>query len=360
MAIKDVPLPDIGDFDEVDVIEVLVEPGDRVEAEQSRITLESAKAPMEVPAPFGGEVKEVKVKAGDKVSQGDVIATVDAAEGEAEDGQESEDAGEAEAESDDGEAAEAEATGEDEESSEDPDKPERADWQAQGGREEEESAEGPREPPLTFGAEDIIPEKVPHASPGVRRFARELGVDLGQVRGSGPKGRIKKEDVQEHVKGVMEGRGPAAAATGEGLAVAPPPKVDFEKYGPVETEPLSRIRRISATNLHRNWVSIPHVTQHDEADITELEAFRKAHQKDADAKDAKLTILSFLIKASVAALQKFPRFNSSLDQTGERLILKRHVLAVEVYTRLHEVPQEWRGMNGLNPTCAVIAIWTED
>lgn len=326
MAIKDVPLPDIGDFDEVDVIEVLVKPGDHVEAEQSLITLESEKATMEVPAPFAGEVKEVKVSAGDKIAEGQVIATVDEAEGA---GDQDEDtqapAGEekaresepepAEEKTEESEPAEESAAGEEA-------GPDRADWQAQGGRSGDTAAEGPREPPLTFEAEDILPEKVPHASPAVRRFARELGVDLRQVEGSGPKGRIRREDVQKHVKSAMEGGGAASAAGG--LAVAEPPKVDFEKFGPVETEPMSRIRRLSASNLHRNWVSIPHVTQHDEADITDLEAFRKAHQKEAEAKDAKLTLLAFLIRASVSALQTFPRFNASLDPGGEKLIFKRY------------------------------------
>lgn len=326
MAIKDVPLPDIGDFDEVDVIEVLVKPGDRVEAEQSLITLESEKATMEVPAPFAGEVKEVKVSAGDKIAEGQVIATVDEAEGaggEDEDIQapaEEEKARESEAEPVEEKTEESEPA--EESAAEEEAGPDRADWQAQGGRSGDTAAEGPREPPLTFEAEDILPEKVPHASPAVRRFARELGVDLKQVEGSGPKGRIRREDVQKHVKSAMEG-GAAASAAG-GLAVAEPPKVDFEKFGAVETEPMSRIRRLSASNLHRNWVSIPHVTQHDEADITDLEAFRKAHQKEAEARDAKFTLLAFLIRASVSALQAFPRFNSSLDPGGEKLIFKRY------------------------------------
>ncbi len=328
MAIKDVPLPDIGDFDEVDVIEVLVKPGDRVEAEQSLITLESEKATMEVPAPFAGEVKEVKVSAGDKIAEGQVIATVDEAESEGESDDEGESSDEGE-KAEDTESSESEAADEaeedqptDEKAAENKSEPDRADWQARGGRSEDTAAEGPREPPLTFEAEDILPEKVPHASPAVRRFARELGVDLNQVQGSGPKDRIRREDVQKHVKGVMKGG--AATPAGAGLAVAPPPKVDFEKFGPVETEPMGRIQRLSASNLHRNWVSIPHVTQHDEADITDLEAFRKAHQKEAEAKDAKLTLLAFLIRASVSALQAFPRFNSSLGPGGEELILKRY------------------------------------
>lgn len=326
MAIKDVPLPDIGDFDEVDVIEVLVKPGDRVEAEQSLITLESEKATMEVPAPFAGEVKEVKVKAGDKISQGKVIATVDSAGSE--DGKASDKSEDADEEADEAGKEEPVAEpssadkAESDEAEEDDTEPERADWQAKGGRSGKSAAEGPREPPLTFEAEDILPGEVPHASPAVRRFARELGVDLSQVQGSGPQGRIRREDVQKHVKGVMEGG--AAAPAGGGLAVAAPPKVDFEKFGPVETEPMSRIRRLSASNLHRNWVSVPHVTQHDEADITELEAFRKAHQKEAESKDAKLTLLAFLIRASVSALEAFPRFNASLAPNGEQLVLKRY------------------------------------
>jgi len=318
MAKRDVPIPDIGDFDEVDVIEVLVKAGDSIEKEQSLLTLESEKATMEVPAPFPGKVAEVKVKVGDKVSQGDVIATVEAEEDAGK--QEKADSGK-EKEKADGKQGEKDAG---KEAADDgPEKDTGGESPAHGptNRVPKEGEAAPPEPPTTFGAEDIMPGSVPHASPAVRAFARELGVDLEQVEGSGPKGRILKEDVQKHVKRAMEGRGPAPGA---GIAVAAPPKVDFQKFGPVETEPLSRIRKLSGANLHRNWVSIPHVTQHDEADITELEEFRKANQKEAERRDAKLTLVAFLIKASVAALRRFPQFNASLDETGERLVLKQY------------------------------------
>lgn len=321
MATREIPLPDIGDFDEVDVIEVLIKEGDSIEKEQSLLTLESEKATMEVPAPFGGTVKEIKVKEGDKVSEGDVIAVVETdTEGDAESDDQEEKESEQEQKKD-----EPERESKDEKEDEgDADREKRGEEEQEEEKAKEEkpaSGEGPREPPVAFDADDVAPDQVPHASPAVRRFARELGVNLEQVEGSGRKGRITKEDVQKHVKRAMEGRAPAAGA---GLAVAEPPKVDFEKYGEVETQPLSRIRRISGANLHRNWVTVPHVTQHDEADITELEAFRKNHQKQAESEGAKLTLVSFLIKASVAALKRFPQFNASLDETGERLILKKY------------------------------------
>lgn len=315
MAIKKVPLPDIGDFDEVDVIEVLVKQGDRIEKEQSLLTLESDKATMEVPAPFGGTVKEVKVKEGDKVSQGDVILTVDAADAGSENSGEKKE----EAKKEEGSRKKKVEEEEKDEEGQEEDKEEAPETE---GAEKGAAAEGPREPPVAFDAGDVEPDEVPHASPAVRRFARELGVELAGVEGSGRKGRIAREDVQQHVKRVMEGG--AAAPAGAGLSVAEPPRVDFEKYGEVEVKPLSRIQRLSGANLHRNWVTVPHVTQHDEADITDLEAFRKAHQKEAEAVGAKLTLVAFLIRASVAALKRFPRFNASLDASGENLVYKRY------------------------------------
>src|SRR5216683_3159051 len=276
---REVFVPDIGDFKNVDVIEVLVKPGDAVQPEQSLIAVESDKATMEIPSPAAGVVREMRVKTGDKVSQGSPILILEETE-----------------------AAPAVPA------------PVSA-APAVGRTEPVSSAPAP------------APGTTPHASPSVRKFARELGVDLVRVRGSGPKGRITQADVQEFVKGVMRGApAVAAVAARSGLVLDLPewPQVDFVKFGPVETKPLSRIRKLSGGFLHRNWVSIPHVTQHDEADITELEAFRKENAQVAEKEGFKLTMLAFLVKASVNALRQFPDFNASLDKTGENLIVKKY------------------------------------
>jgi pyruvate dehydrogenase E2 component (dihydrolipoamide acetyltransferase) len=291
----DVLVPDIGDFKDVEVIEVLVKAGDKIAREQSLITVESDKASMEIPSPEAGVVKAVKVKVGDKVSQGSMVLTLDAG-----------DAG--------GEAVAPPVAG----------KPE---------PEKSRSAAQPVAPPIPKA--DPVPVEpreattvLPHASPSIRKFARELGVDLARVQGSGPKGRILKEDVQGFVKGALAGRPPAGAPAqargGAGLDVLPWPEVDFAKFGPIELKPRSRIQKLSAANLHRNWVMIPHVTQTDEADITELEAFRKANTAETEKRGFKLTMLSFLIKASVTALRQFPEFNASLDKSGENLVIKKY------------------------------------
>jgi pyruvate dehydrogenase E2 component (dihydrolipoamide acetyltransferase) len=282
-----VDVPDIGDFRDVDVIEILVKPGDTVAVEQSLVTLESDKATMEVPSPAAGRVRELLIKVGDKVSQGSPILLLEAAE-----------------------AAPARAV---------PAAP----------IAEEAPAPSPapapvRTPPMPMEAAEPGGFK-PHASPSVRKFARELGVDLSRVKGTGPKNRILVADVQAFVKGVMAyGPAPAAqpAAGGVGLALAPWPKVDFAKFGPIETQPLSRIKKLSGANLARNWVMIPHVTNNDEADITELEAFRVQLNKENEKTGVRVTMLAFLIKAGVAALKKYPEFNSSLD--GDSLVLKRY------------------------------------
>jgi pyruvate dehydrogenase E2 component (dihydrolipoamide acetyltransferase) len=285
-----IPVPDIGDFKEVEVIEVLVKPGDTVAKEQSLITLESDKATMEIPSPSAGTVKELRLKVGDKVSKGSPILLLASA-------------GESAAE---GPAAERPA----EEPAEKP--PAKA--------APKPAPPVPREPQEETSAK-------PHASPSVRKFARELGVDLAQVRGSGPKGRILHADVQAFVKGALA-RGPAPAAAGKGGLAAfnlPAwPEVDFTKFGPIETKPLARIQKLSGPYLHRNWISIPHVTQFDEADITDLEAFRKAQTAETEKKGFKLTLLAFLMKACVTALREFPAFNASLDASGDNLILKRY------------------------------------
>jgi len=307
-SLKDVLVPDIGDFKDVPVIEVLVKPGDKVNPEDSLITLESDKATMEVPAPFGGTVKEMKVKVGDSVSEGTAILTIEA----------SDDAGAAKPESK-------------------PEQPKPAAAEAPPAPPAPAPAAAPQAAPTPAATPAPAPgSKVDerafasaHASPGVRRFARELGVDLGQVKGSGPKGRILKEDVQSFVKGVIAGgaaAGAPAAGGGAGLALGLPawPVVDFSKFGPVETQPLSRIKKISGPFLHRNWIHIPHITQQDEADVTELEEFRKSMSKEAEKAQVKLTPLVFIMKAVVAALKKFPEFNSSLAPAGDGLIIKRY------------------------------------
>ena len=293
----EVKVPDIGDFEEVGVIEVLVAPGDRVEKEGSLITVESDKATMEIPSPVAGVVKELKIKVGDKVAKGSLILILDEAAGTAP---------VAPAQS----AAEAVST-----------TPAPA----------VAAVEPPPHPvakpdPVPLEPQDLTVSK-PHASPSIRMFARELGVDLSKVKGTGLKGRVTREDVQAFVKGALAAVKPvSASASGGGLPFNLPelPNIDFAKFGPVETRALSRIKKISGANLHRNWVSIPHITQFDEADITELESFRKANAADTEKQGFKLTMLAFLIKASVTALRQFPDFNASLDKSGENLVLKKY------------------------------------
>ena len=295
----EISVPDIGDFKDVAVIEILVKPGDLVQAEQSLITVESDKATMEIPSPSAGVVKQLRVKTGDKVSKGSPILLLDASPGPAQPTKPAEPVVSAPA------VTPVPA----------PAKPAPAAPVVPISRPEPVSRESPR-----------AADSVSHASPSVRKFARELGVDLARVKGSGPKGRITQTDVQEFVKGVMRGA-PAAPATAKaGLVLDLPewPQVDFAKFGPVEAKPLSRIRKLSGGFLHRNWVSIPHVTQHDEADITELEAFRKENAQVAEKGGFKLTMLAFLVKASVNALKQFPEFNSSLDKAGENLVIKKY------------------------------------
>ncbi|ALK31334.1 dihydrolipoyllysine-residue acetyltransferase [Burkholderia plantarii] len=291
----DVKVPDIGDYKDIPVIEIGVKVGDKVEKEQSLVTLESDKATMDVPSPAAGTVKEIKVKVGDTVSEGALIVVL-----------ESGDAAPAAA-APKAEAPKAEA-------------PKAAPAQAEQKAAPAAQASAPAPAPAASG-------RASHASPSVRKFARELGVDVGRVAGSGPKGRITKEDVTAFVKGVMTGQtaapaGAAAPAGGGELNLLPWPKIDFTKFGPVEAQPLSRIKKISGANLHRNWVMIPHVTNNDEADITELEALRVQLNKENEKSGVKFTMLAFVIKAVVAALKKFPTFNASLD--GDNLILKQY------------------------------------
>jgi pyruvate dehydrogenase E2 component (dihydrolipoamide acetyltransferase) len=301
----EVKVPDIGDFKDVAVIELLVKPGDTIAADQSLITVESDKASMEIPSSAAGVLKELKVKVGDTVNIGDLIAILEGS------------AGAAPAPAQAAAAAPAAATA---------------------------SAPAPvaaSPAPAASPAAAAAPNDpttaptgtLPHASPSVRKFARELGVPLEEVKGSGPKGRITQEDVQGFTKAVMSGQASTKAsaakapaggggADGAALGLIPWPKVDFTKFGPIERKDLSRIKKLSGANLHRNWVMIPHVTNNDEADITELEAFRVSTNKENEKSGIKVTMLAFVIKAVVAALKKFPDFNASLD--GDQLVYKQY------------------------------------
>ncbi|MFH1598687.1 MAG: dihydrolipoyllysine-residue acetyltransferase [Pseudomonadota bacterium] len=317
--LKEARVPDIGDDKDVPVIEVLVKPGDTVSKDQGLVTLESDKATMEVPAPFDGVVREVKVKVGDELSEGSVVALIEpAAEAADKPSAKAEAKPAQKTEEKPGPEAEAAPEAKPEPKSEPKSEPEPKSGPAQPST-PAMNAGNPHSPPVTFDAEALMPGKVPHASPAVRLFARELGVDLGQVSGSARGGRISKEDVQVYVKSVMAGGG-AARAGGGGLDLIPWPKVDFAKFGEVERKPLSRIQKLSGANLARNWAMIPHVTQFEDADITEMEAFRK--RLGEENKDTKVTPLVFLIKAAVAGLKKFPAFNASLD--GDELVLKQY------------------------------------
>jgi len=301
-GIAEVRVPDIGDFKDVPVIEILVQPGDTVKAEDALVTLESDKATMDVPSPLGGTVQEMRIKVGDKVSEGTILLTLATGEGRAS-------------------ALElsmsAAAT-----------PPSAAAPSAPSG------SAAPAAPPAAarpaeHAAIDEAAFALAYASPGVRKLARELSVDLGQLRGSGDKGRILPADVEGAAKGVRAANAAAPApATGAsaGIDLLPWPKIDFTKFGQIEARPLSRIKKISGANLHRNWVMIPHVTNHDDADITDLEDFRVALNKEIEKSGVKVSMLSFMIKAVVAALRKFPEFNASLVSTvdGDSLILKKY------------------------------------
>ena len=323
--IRDAKVPDLGNSSDVPVIEVLVAVGDRVKKDQGLVTLESDKATMEVPAPFAGVVREITVKLGDALSEGHVVARIEAEDSAAALSSAAAPAPAAKPAAAPAAApAPAPATSVAERASA-ASLPSPAPALANTPGVDPEALP-PSSPPIAFTAESLLPDKVPHASPAVRVFARELGVDLSKVAGSGRGGRIAKEDVQAFVKSALAGGAHAPVAAvggggGGGLNLIPWPKVDFAKFGPVETQPLSRIQKLSGQNLARNWAMIPHVTQFDEADITEMEAFRK--QLGEESKDTKVTPLVFLIKAAVAALKAFPKFNASLD--GDTLVLKRYV-----------------------------------
>lgn len=301
-TVQEIQVPDIGDFSAVEIVEVLVKPGDTINKEDSLIAIESDKATMEIPSPQAGRVKEMKVKLGGKVSQGDSILLLEIA---------------------------------DEASSVQPVSTGVSTTSASGMAPTPPAARSSASMPTPVA----IPEPVPaaeqyarpsptahiseerfrkaHASPAVRRFARELGANLTEIKGSGPKQRILKQDVQLYVKRAL-------TSGGGGFTVAEFPEVDFAKYGAVEFRPLTRINKLTGQNTHRNWVRIPHVTQHDEADITELEAFRKSLNRESKGDEVKITFLPFLMKAVVSALKAFPRFNSSLDVAQENVIYKHY------------------------------------
>lgn len=283
---KQVLVPDIGNYKDVPVIEVMVKAGDTVSAEQSLLTLETDKATMDVPAPFAGIVKEIKIKVGDKVSEGALIVVIEAS----------------------GTAA----------------TPAPAAAAPVAAAPAAKAAPAPvaAPAPAPVAAAPAASGGKSHASPSIRRFARELGVDLTQVRGSSPKGRINKDDVQNFVKQALSQ--PRGGAGGGGMQVLAMPVIDFAKFGAIESKPLSRIQKISGANLHRNWVTIPHVTQFDEADISEMEAFRKQIGAEYAKQNIKITPLAFMIKAAAIALQQFPTFNASLDASGENLVLKKY------------------------------------
>ncbi|MCO5119041.1 MAG: dihydrolipoyllysine-residue acetyltransferase [Burkholderiaceae bacterium] len=311
----EVRVPDIGDFEEVEVIEVMVSSGDEVQAEQSLVTVESDKASMEIPSSASGRVVELRVKVGDKVSEGSVLLVLEEGAGG------SAGSKEAPAPAPAPKAAKEEpARAPAPSPAPDPDAPGPAE-------DPDDSPPAPgnveRSHPVPVEMRDGISVLKPHASPSVRHFARELGVDLARVTGTGPKQRITRDDVLAFVKSVVA-KPASAPAEGAGLGLIPWPKVDFARFGPIERKPLARVRKLSAANLHRNWVMIPHVTNHDDADVTELEAFRLQLNDEAakDKSGVKITMLAFLIKACVATLRRFPEFNCSLE--GEELVLKQY------------------------------------
>ncbi len=290
--ISPIHVPDIGDYKNVPVIEVMVQVGDTVAAEQSLLTLETDKATMDVPAPFAGVVKEIKVKVGDVISTGSLIMMMESS------------------------AVAVQAPASQPSQSAAP--------SAQQTPTQPAIAVNPTAPrvaaPVSIG--ENFTSKA-HASPSSRKFARELGVDLSRVKGSGIKGRVTKNDVQNFVKAALSQPQGAGGMSG-GISILAMPVINFAKFGEIETRPLSRIKKISGANLHRNWVTIPHITQHDEADITEMEIFRKKLNEEYAAQGIKITPLAFILKAVVSTMQQFPDFNASLDASGENLILKKY------------------------------------
>lgn len=315
MAIKSITLPDIGNYDNTPVIEVLISPGDRVEKEDSLITLESDKATMEIPSPYAGEIKKVLVKVDDALKQGDLIAEIEAEEDSGEDAATPSSQNES-AKEEPAEATPDEKPVETEKSAPAAEKP------------AEPAAQAPQTPaPVNRQSAGAAF----HASPSVRVFARKLGVDLANVTGTGPKGRIRQEDVEGAIKTVMEGVAKGGAASGAGIP--PLPEIDFSQFGEIEEKPLSRIKKLSGKHLSTAWLNIPHVTQFDETDITELEDFRKSLKPRAEKAGIKMTPLVFVLKALAHVLREFPHMNASLAPDGENLIVKKYInLGVAVDT----------------------------
>jgi pyruvate dehydrogenase E2 component (dihydrolipoamide acetyltransferase) len=309
---KIVTLPDVGDFSDIEIIELLVAVGDAVEQEQSLIVLESDKATMEIPSPFAGTIETLEVNVGDRLNEGDRIATLSVGAGSAQ----------SEAPPPADEPADSPPPAAEAPPPTAPAAPEPA------AESSPKSDAGPGKtlrphPGADAGDLAAASNRMVHASPSIRRYARELGVDLQQVIGSGPKGRIAKSDVKAFVKTAISGAA-GRSAPGAGISISAMPEIDHSKFGEIETVALSRIKKISGAHLHRSWVTVPHVTQFDEADITELEAFRKSLAKEAEKKGVRLTPLIFLMKAVVAAMQEFPMFNASLDAGGENLVMKKY------------------------------------
>lgn len=308
MSIKEIVVPDIGDFDSVEVIEILVAEGDQVEVEDSLITVESDKASMEIPSSESGTIIKMKVALGDNIAQGSVILMMEVSDS-------------------------ADITADDKppsltERAEKKTEPEEPKKQAEPAHEKMAPAQStpaksspgkPGDKPSPTAQIDEVRFSKAYASPSVRKFARELGVDLGNVKGSNRKGRISREDVKQHVKKSL-----SAASGGASLGVKPLPEIDFTQFGEIESQALSKINKLTGEFLHRSWVTVPHVTQFDEADITEMESFRKQMGKEMEREGIKITPLAFIIKAVVASLKVFPRFNSSLDATGQNLIIKKY------------------------------------
>ena len=322
---KDVLIPDIGEFDQVEVIEVLVKSGDTVSVEDPLLTMESDKASMDVPSPFGGIVKTVKIKAGDKVSQNDLILTLSV---------EGDETSSLEKTSNESSipGTSVDATSSQKDSIEITSSPETSEVNADSGIRSKPEKLG-TDNAHSYSALRPSPTQMladqkkflrAHASPSIRKFARELGVDLSQVHGTGRKGRITQQDVQVFVKQVLAGVSPGGT-TAAGAGIPEMPEIDFSKFGSVEIQPLSRIKKKTGVNLHRAWLNVPIVTHHDEADITELEYFRKSLSEEAAKKDVKLTLLSFMLKACAAAIRKHPTLNSSLSADKENLVIKHYL-----------------------------------
>ncbi|HJP09050.1 MAG TPA: 2-oxo acid dehydrogenase subunit E2 [Arenicellales bacterium] len=297
---REIAVPDIGDFESVDVIEVLIVPGDTIRAEDPLVTLESDKATMDVPAPFAGTISEIRVQAGDKVAQGSVLCMV--------------------------EPANAPAT---RQTAEPVNNTPEADVSEQGATlqvadQVQPATQQSPQPPLSLPPPvERSGGALPHASPAVRGLARELGVDLSAVRGTGPKGRILKENVQQHVKAILKQPVETAPEAVASPGIPPPAQIDYSRWGPTETAPLSRIQKLSGPHLQRAWLNIPHVTHHDEADITDLDAFRRSLTSPTENSTVRVTVLTFLVKAVAAGLSRFPRFNAALSPKGESLIYRK-------------------------------------